>query len=74
VLKGLLPGLNASQSQLTLPSPSVTSQRPGIITKVENNAVSENDTTFKYLDKILEAAEIRTAGNTVNIFIINIYK
>jgi thioredoxin 1 len=73
VLKGLIPGLNASRSNPTLPEPSVASQRPGIITKVKNDAVSGNDTTLRYLDKVLEAAAIkRTAGNTVNVFIINI--
>jgi thioredoxin 1 len=73
VLKGLVPGLDESRSKTTLPVPSVAPQRPGIITKVKNDAVSGNDTALRYLDKVLEAAAIRrTAGNTVNVFIINI--
>lgn len=84
----LVPG-QVNQSQVnptaTLPSPSVAPspvvapKKPSTLiveTKGTGIAtVSENDTTLKYLDKILEAAKINsTAGNTINIFIININK
>jgi thioredoxin 1 len=75
ILKGLEPSLNASRPSITVPSAAPQTQRPGTIIEATKNAALENDTTLKYLDRILEAAEInRTTGNTINIFIININK
>jgi thioredoxin 1 len=75
ILKGLIPGLDTSRSNLTIALPPGTVQRPDIIKEVINdiNATALNDTTLRYLETILEAAGInRTTGNTINIFIVNI--
>jgi thioredoxin 1 len=73
VLKGLVPGLDTSRGNLTRSLPSVAPQGPGVIMEITSSAAVGNETTIRYLDKILEAAEInRTTGNTINIFIVSI--
>lgn len=68
MLKGLDPRLDMGRGNLTAALP----QKPGTIIEVPDVEVSENDTSLRYLDRILEAAEInRTTGNTINIFIVN---
>ena len=70
ILEGLEPTLNRSLANT--PMPSIAPQMPGSIIKLSDEQISENDTTLRYLDRILEAAEInRTTGNTINVFIIN---
>lgn len=74
ILKGLIPSLDASQSNLTISPPHASVQRQDVMTKVIRNinVTDGNDTTLRYLETILGAAGInRTTGNTINIFIVN---
>jgi len=70
ILEGLEPTLNISLVNASMPS--VAPQKPGSIIELSGEQISKNDTTLRYLDRILEAVEInRTLGNTINVFIIN---
>lgn len=68
-LRMLKPDLNTSNA----PSDQVASQI-SLESSLNRSPVNLSDeTTLKYLDRILEAAEVNhTTGNTINIFIINI--
>jgi thioredoxin 1 len=70
ILEGLVTGLNTSRGHQALPPSPVASQRIYAAMEITDNATVENDKISRYLDKILEAAEInRTDGNVINIFI-----
>jgi len=75
VLKENIPNLDKSRDILSFPSPSPSARSQYGMTEAFGNisVIDGNDSTLRYLEMILDAAEVnRATGNTINIFIVSI--
>lgn len=72
VLKDLEPGLDISQTNVTLEAKPAVAVPKAEIIEENNTSAKEADPALDYLDKILTVARTnQTSGTTINIFIIN---